>query len=36
MPLFGGASYADRRFRPTRTRTFDSGVVIAEYVRADV
>ncbi|MGW5268948.1 dihydrofolate reductase family protein [Rhodococcus sp. NPDC003994] len=36
IPLFGGAPYADRRFRPTRTHTFDSGVVIAEYVRADV
>lgn len=34
VPLFGGASYADRRFRSTRTRAFDSGVVIAEYVRA--
>jgi len=31
IPLFAGAPSAARRFTPTRTRAFDSGVVIEEY-----
>lgn len=34
VPLFGGASYTPRRFVPTGTRTFDSGVSVEEHRRA--
>lgn len=34
IPLFGSAPYDPRRFAHERTRAFESGVVVQEYVRA--
>lgn len=33
IPLFGGAPYEPRRFALAQARSFDSGVVVEEYVR---
>lgn len=34
IPMFGGAAYNPRLFQRTQARTFDSGVIIAEYSRS--
>lgn len=36
IPMFGNAAYEPRAFTTTRTRAFASGVVIEEYVRAQL
>ncbi len=34
IPVFGSAAYSPRAWRRTRTQSFESGVIFAEYARA--